>query len=159
MQSYSNGKFKLAKFAYPNPLNEERLTQSIKRGVDSVDLTHILLARVVSLGHLHHVISSRPELYQGQDCFTLYMQIEWILQFLNKVCATVSAQIDPTRENETWQFVSADFAKKMAFVLEKNSLTEYNAANTPIAMNSAVQPSKISLAYRYPEILKLVLYL
>ncbi|KAJ3400263.1 hypothetical protein HDU80_007123 [Chytriomyces hyalinus] len=153
-------KFKLAKFAYPNPLNEERLTQSIKHGVDRVDLTHILLSRVSTLGHLHHAISSSPELYQGQDCITEYMQIEWILQFLNKhsaalsivtariaseVCATVSAQIDPTRENETWQFVSADFAKKMAFVLEKNSLTEYNAANPPIATNYAVQPSKISL--------------
>ncbi|KAI8839969.1 hypothetical protein BJ741DRAFT_597558 [Chytriomyces cf. hyalinus JEL632] len=153
-------KFELAKFAYPNPLNEERLTQSIKHGVDRVDLTHILLSRVVTLGHLHHAISCAPELYQGQDCITVYMQIEWILQFLNKhsaalsivtariaseVCATVSAQIDPTRENETWQFVCADFSKKMAFVLEKNSLTEYNAANPPIAMNYALQPSKISL--------------
>ncbi|KAJ3227214.1 hypothetical protein HDU81_006851 [Chytriomyces hyalinus] len=76
-------KLKLAKFAYSNPLNEERLTQCIKHGVDRVDLTHILLSRVASLGHLHQTISSNPELYQGQDCFTVYMQIEWILQFLN----------------------------------------------------------------------------
>ncbi|KAI8841469.1 hypothetical protein BJ741DRAFT_431795 [Chytriomyces cf. hyalinus JEL632] len=83
MQSYSNGcevmfgkrpailpfskNSNLPKFAYPNRLNEERLAQIIKHGVHRVDLTHILLSRVASLGQLHHAISSSPELYQGQD--------------------------------------------------------------------------------------------